>query len=264
MKKKHALAAPGRIHPAVIAVWGAVVAAAHIIPAIPIIGTGSNFSFATALSPLSGILFGPIAGALCSAAGGVIGSLVAPHTAWLGMGTFVVGMTTAFTTGCIAWGSWPPITLNSKGSLVISGGIIVYLAGVLLWFSQEIGRSIIIFPLVYYGMGFAVFIVGSIFSGKVLCGTNTALKFPVLWLCAFGGLIGGASIGNFFSLVLYRMPRETWLYLTFAAPVERAVFSLGTAVIGVPIMLGLQKIGVYTGPQPENAGVELEPPPVAQ
>ena len=261
LKEKKKLAMPGNVHPAVITVWAAVVAAAHIIPGIPILGTGSNFSFAAALSPLSGILFGPIAGALCSAAGGFIGSLLAPHTAWMGMGTFIIGTTTAFTTGCSAWGIWPPVTLNKRGYLVVSGGIIVYLIGTLLWFSQEVGRSLVIFPLVYYSMGFAAFIAGGIFAGKVLTGNNAALKLPILWLCAFGGMIGGATVGNFFSLLLYRMPRETWMYLTVAAPIERAIFSLGTAIIGTPLLAGLPKIGIYVGPQLEKDDADLEPPP---
>jgi len=260
LKKTYRLALPAKIHPSVVAVWAAVVAAAHIIPAVPIIGTGSNFSLANALSPLSGILFGPIAGALCSAAGGFIGSLVAPHTAWLGMGTFVIGTTTAFTAGCAAWGNWPPVTLNSRGSLVFSGGIIVYLIGTLLWFSQEMGRSLAIFPIVYYGVGFAAFLVASVFAGKILTGTNTLLKLPILWLCAFGGMIGGASIANFFYLLLYRMPKETWLYLTVASPVERAAFSLGTVLVGAPLLIGLPKIGIFVGPQLEDDEAGLEPP----
>jgi hypothetical protein len=258
MRSKKKLSPPGKIHPAVIAVWAAVVAAAHIVPAIPMLGTGSNFTLAAALSPLSGIFFGPIAGALCSAAGGFIGSLVAPHTAWMGMGTFIVGATTAFTSGCIAWGSWPPITINQKGSFVVNGGIIVYLLGTVLWFSQETGRSVPVFPLVYYGAGFVAFTVGTIFAGRVLAGKKEPLKFPILWLCAFGGMIGGAVIGNFFSLILYQMPRETWLYLTVAAPLERAVFSLGAALIGAPLLAGLPKIGIFVGPQEEIEEVVRE------
>ena len=258
MNKKR-LALPGRIHPAVIAVWAAAVAAAHIVPAIPMLGTGRNFSLASVLSPLSGILFGPIAGALCSAAGGFIGSLVAPHTAWLGLGTFVIGTVTAFTTGCIAWGGWPPITLNRRGSLVINGGIIVYFAGTVLWFSQETGRATVILPLVYYSAGFAALIAGSIFAGRVLTGTKQALKLPVLWLCAFGGMVGGATIGNFFFIVLYQLPRETWLYLTVAAPLERAVFSLVAAFVAAPLLAGLPKIGIFAGPQ-EEVDDDLPPP----
>jgi len=254
MTEKHdkKLSLPSRIHPAVIAVWAALVSASHIIPSVPMLGTGSNFSFAAALSPLSGIFFGPIAGALCSAAGGFVGSLVAPHTAWLGLGTFIIGTVTAFTSGCIAWSDWPPVSINQRGALVVNGGIIVYLAGVLLWFSQETGRGLPLFPIVYYGAGFAALVVGSVFSGRILAGKRHTLKFLAVWLCAFGGMTGGATIGNFFSLVLYKLPRETWIYLTVAAPIERAVFSIGAALIGVPLLAALPKVGIQVGPMTNN------------
>jgi len=259
MNPKKRLALPARVHPAVIAVWSAVVASAHIIPTIPILGTGRNFSLANVLSPLSGILFGPIAGALCSAAGGFIGSLVAPHTAWLGLGTFIIGTTTAFTSGCIAWGGWPPVTLNSRGGLIVNGGIIVYLIGTALWFSQEVGRSLIIYPLVYYGAGFIALFTGSVCAGRALTGKNQAFKIVILWLCAFGGMIGGATIGNFFTLILYETPREFWLPLIILSPIERAVFALIAALIAAPLLAGLPKVGIFAGPQ-EEADDDLPPP----
>jgi hypothetical protein len=242
-------------------VWAAVVAAGHLFPSIPILGTGSTFSLSAALSPLSGILFGPIAGAVCSAAGGFIGSLIAPHTAWMGLGTFIIGTTTAFTAGCIAWSRWPLVTLDGSGHFIINGGIIVYIIGTILWFTQEMGRSVALFPLVYYGAGFIALLAGSFFAGKILSGPRKAPQFPILWLCAFGGMVGGATVGNFFSLILYKMPRETWLYLTVAAPVERAVFSLGAMLIGVPLLAGLPKIGVFVGPRSVEEDAPLEPPP---
>lgn len=82
-----------------------------------------------------------------------------------------------------------------------------------------------------------------------------------MWLCAFGGMIGGATVGNFFSMVLYQLPRETWIYLTAAAPVERAVFSLGAALIAVPLLSGLSKIGIFMGPQEE---AEANPLPLPE
>jgi hypothetical protein len=257
MAEKIRLALPGKVHPAVISAWAAMVAAAHIVPALPMLGTGSNFSLSAVLSPLSGIFFGPIAGALCSAAGGFIGSLVAPHTAWLGLGTFIIGTVTAFTAGCIAWGGWPLVTINRRGSFVVNGGIIVYLIGTVLWFTQETGRAIPLFPIVYYSLGFAAFIVGSIFVGKILAGVRKTLILPMLWLCAFGGMIGGATIANFFSLALYQLPRETWLYLAIAAPIERAVFSLGAALVGAPLLAGLPKIGILIGPQGQDEEIEM-------
>jgi hypothetical protein len=249
-KKK--LSAPGTVHPAVMAAWAAIVAVGHILPTIPLFGTGGTFSLTAALSPLSGIFFGPAAGALCSAAGGFIGNLIAPHTAWMGLGTFIIGTTTAFTSGCIAWGRRPLISINAGGSFVINGGIIVYIIGTILWFTQETGRSVPIFPLVYYGLGFAALIIGGLFAPAMLAGKRKALKFPALWLCAFGGMIGGATVGNFFSLVLYKLPRELWLVLMITAPLERVVFSLGAMLIGAPLLAGLPKTGIFVGPSVEE------------
>jgi len=242
----------GNIHPAVVAVWAAVCAAGFLLPTVPIWGTGSVFSVSSALAPLSGIFFGPLAGALCSAAGGFIGSLIAPHTAWIGLGTFIIGAVTAFTSGCIAWGKWPPITINKSGSFIVSGGIIVYIIGTVLWFTQETGRNIIILPLVSYGLGFAVMIAGIIFARRVFTGKSRLLKFPLIWLCAFAGLTGGASIGNFFSLLLYNLPGDIWKALAVVQPAERAVFALGAMFIGAPLLEGLNKIGISAGPQQEE------------
>ena len=243
---------PAKIHPAVMAVWAALIAASHLLPTVPIWGGGS-FSLAAALYPLSGIMFGPLAGALCTAVGGFLGSVVAPNTQnMLRLGSFIIWTTTAFTTGCIAWGSWPPVTIDPKGNFVINGGIIIYLIGTVLWFTQEIGRSVILFPLFFYGIGFAALILGSILASRILAGENTTLKLPIIWLCSYSGMIGGATIGNFFSLVLYKLPRETWIALTMAAPLERALFSLGTVLIGAPLLAGLPKTGIFVGPRYES------------
>jgi uncharacterized membrane protein len=239
----------GNIHPATIAVWAAVVAAGYLLPTVPVWGTGGSFSLSNVLTPLSGILFGPIAGALCSAAGGFVGGLIAPHTAWMGPFTFIIGTTTAFTSGCIAWGKWPPVTISGNGSFIISGGVVVYLIGTILWFTQEIGRSVFYFPLVYYGLGFSIMITTMFFVGKMFTSSSRLIKFPAIWLCAFGGLVGGATVGNFFSLVLYKQPVEIWAVLTAVAPIERAIFALGAMLIGVPLLEGLNKIGIPCGPK---------------
>jgi hypothetical protein len=221
-------------------------------------GAGSTFSLSAVLGPLSGILFGPRAGALCSAAGGFVGSLIAPHTAWLGLGTFIIGTVIAWTSGCIAWGSPRIVSVDQNGSLVISGGLIVYALGTLLWFSQEAGRNLPLFPAIYYGLGFIAFLLGSIFSRSWLTGERKIFRFIALWLCAFGGLIGGAGIGNFFFLLLYQLPREVWQSLILISPLERAVFALGAAIIGGPLLAGLPKIGLFVGPGWEKEESEGE------
>jgi uncharacterized membrane protein len=240
------------VHPAVIAVWAAVVAAGYLLPTFPIWGTSGTFSLANVLNPLSGIFFGPLGGALCSAVGGFIGSLIAPHTAWMGLGTFIIGTTTAFTTGCITWGKWPPIAVSGNGNIIFNGGIIVYVIGTILWFTQEIGRSFIYLPIVFYGLGFTAMITGIILAPKLFASSKHLHKFPAIWLCAFGGLIGGATIGNFFSLVLFRQPKEIWALLTIYAPIERAIFALAAMLVGAPLLAGLNKIGIFVGPQEEE------------
>ncbi|MDR2259016.1 MAG: ECF transporter S component [Treponema sp.] len=225
----------GKTHPAIIAVWAAVLAAAYLLPAIPMIGTGSTFSVTTALLPLAGIFFGPIPGAVCAAVGGFIGSILAPHTAWMGIGTFIIGATTAFVSGLISRGKIPVV-------------LVVYVIGTALWFTQEIGRGFPPLPIAYYGPGFIAAMIGCIFAARWLTGANKGLKFPAVWLCAFGGMMGGAAIGNFFSLLLYKLPKEVWATLVFLGPVERTIFSLGAMIVGVPLLIGLPKIGIFVGP----------------
>jgi hypothetical protein len=103
-------------------------------------------------------------------------------------------------------------------------------------------------PLVSYGLGFIMMITGIIFARRVLIGKSRLLKFPAIWLCAFGGLTGGASVGNFFSLVLYDLPEDVWGALALIQPVERSIFALGATFIGVPLLEGLNKLGIGAGP----------------
>ena len=256
MKRK--ILNPDKIHPAVITVWAAIVASVHLIPTIPMIG-GNFFTFASIITPLSGILFGPLAGALCSAAGGLIGSLIAPHSASFGIASFIPGTITAFTAGCIAWGRWPLLKINRVGSFVVNGGIIIYLIGIILWFSHETGRNFPIKIIIYYSIGLAALFIGSIFSKKMLPGKFHFLQFLICWLCALGGLVGGATMGNYLALALFK--DIGWDFVLLIAPIERAIFAAGTALIGVPLLAGLNKVGIRLGPKPFK---EDTPPPPAE
>ncbi|MCL2720265.1 MAG: hypothetical protein FWD47_02875 [Treponema sp.] len=245
------------VHPAVMAVWAAVVASGYLIPTFPILGGGS-FSFANILNPLSGILFGPIIGALCSAVGGFIGSIIAPHTAWIGFGTFIPGTVTAFVTGCIAWGKWPPVSIREDGNFVFNGAIIVYIIGTILWFTQEIGRNVILYPVIVYGSGFIIAITAILFARQMYKTKERIFNFIALWLFAYGGLIAGATIGNFFSLVIRKTPADIWVGLIIISPIERMIFALGAALVGVPLLAGLRKIGIKAGLQIEDDEINNE------
>ena len=91
----------GHYHPAILSVWAAIICVGKLLPSIPMVGTGGNFSASSMLVPMAGILFGPIAGAICAAIGEFIGQLIAPNTAWMGIFTFLVGTCNALFTGFI-------------------------------------------------------------------------------------------------------------------------------------------------------------------
>ncbi|MDR2964381.1 MAG: hypothetical protein LBU88_01245 [Treponema sp.] len=240
-----------KVHPAYIAVWASVVAAGHLIPTLPILGTGANFSLANILSPLSGIFFGPITGALCSAIGGFIGSFVSPIPPLLGPFNFLIGTVTAFTTGSIAWSKWPPVKVSVEGNFIFNGGLIVYFIGTILWFTQSAGRNFIWLPIVFYGLGFIAMITGFVLTGRFFASSKKVLKLFAIWLSAFGGLIGGATMGNFFYLVIFNPPAIDLMRLIIVSPLERALFAAAAAAIGLPLLEGLRKIGIPAGPEAE-------------
>ncbi|MGI9861984.1 ECF transporter S component [Moorella naiadis] len=235
----------GNTHPAVIAVWAAVLSVAHMLPSLPMIGTGGTFSVSTALFPLSGIFFGPIPGAICAAIGSFIGQILAPHTAWLGLGTFIVGTINALVAGCV-----------SRGKPLPAVGII--LLGTLLWFTTAIGRQVPMFPAVFYSLGVLGALIGGFLGFKWLARDNVFGKAVGVWLAAFTGFVGAASIANYFTLIVLKLPAKVWIYLTFVAPVERTIFAIGSAIIGIPLLIGLPKIGVFVGPQAEKFDEEDE------
>jgi len=234
-----------KIHPAVISVWAAILAAAHLIPSIPLIGTGGTFSVSTALFPLAGIFFGPVAGALCAAIGGFIGQLIAPHVAWMGMATFMIGTINAFAAGLVSRGKW-------------WGASAIIVLGTILWFTNSIGRAAPIFPAIFYSAGLIASILGGIVALKFLLSRKSFKMAVAIFLCAYTGLVSTATIANYATLNLFGTPAELWKVLAFTSPVERAIFSLGAVAVGLPLMIGLPKIGIFVGPQNTNDQEEDE------
>ncbi len=228
----------GNTHPVIVAVWAALHAASALLPTIPIIGTGSSFSVGVIFAPLAGIFFGPVAGAATASVGSFIGSLIAPHTALLGLASFVTDLFCALAAGLVSRGGkfWPL-------SLVIAGG------GVVLWLSTATGQA---FPLymVLYGLAAIAMIIGGLFARRWLIGKNIGLQFMAIWICAFAGFMGASlPIGNFFAILLYGLPAEIFQPLLLVTPLQRVLFAAIAAIIGVPLLKGLPKIGVYVGPQ---------------
>lgn len=235
-----------KIHPAVIAVWAAIIAAANALPSLPIIGGGS-FSVATALHPLSGVFFGPAFGVLASALGGFIGQLIAPHTAWMGMITFTVGSLSALTAGLITEGQW-------KKTFTVFGYLVI---GFIVWFASSVGRSAPVLPIVQWAI--VVPTTAAIATFLIQKGYLKGTPFQcsvVIWLIGVAGMVSNGVIANNFALYVLELPGEVMNVLAVQGPLERALFAFGTTIIGVPLLIGLPKIGVYVGPEGEEVESE--------
>ena len=178
----------GRVHPAVIAVWSALIASAHLLPAVVLIGTGGTMSVSTALLPLAGIFFGPISGTLCAAIGQFIGFLIAPSGAWLGMFTWLIGTCTAFTAALISHG---------KGYI----GIGMLAVSIVLWFTTKIGQQAWIFAAVFGGYGMVCMLLGTFFAKRFILSKNILLKAIGIFLCGVAGMITSAMFADVASII---------------------------------------------------------------
>lgn len=225
---------------AVYAVWAALISVASLLPSIPIVGTGGTFSLKAVILPLAGILFGPGAGAVICGVGGFIGQLLAPHTAWMGIVTFITGIFTGTVAGMISRGRWKLPLL-----------VLALFSG--LWWLHPIGREAWIYPLVFYSMGAVTMLVGGLFARKWLLSSKNSLRGLAIWLSSFSGFVMAAGYANYVGgLNMLELPAQTWLGLMFISPVERTIFSLGAVLVGIPLLIGLPKIGLYVGPQNEE------------
>jgi hypothetical protein len=238
----------GKFHPAVIAVYAAILAAAALLPSIPLIGTGGSFSISTALVPLAGIFFGPVAGALCAAIGGFIGQLIAPSTAVIGVATFVSAVVAAFVAGLLCEErKWGPLSAIGIGLVLIA-----------LWLSHPVGRQSWLLAAVFYGSGILACVIGMFLCNRWLKKSNFALKAIAIFLACYAGMVFSAAFVNYICLFLYGLTYEVWSVLTFISPMERAIFSVGSLIIGTPLLIGLPKIGIFIGPRDESLDAELE------
>lgn len=231
MKKKSGLRST---HPAIIAVWAAIIAVASLLPAFPIVGTGATFNIGNSLVPLAGIFFGPLAGAIAAGIGGFIGQLIAPHTVLFGPLQFTISMFGAAMAGFAMQRKWQyPLLL-----ILVLG---------LVWYAFPLGRQAWGTPLVYT-LGFLAIAVGWIFGRNWLSSSNRAKMFAGIFLASLTGIVTTQAIGNLWAMVMFALPPAIWWSTLALGPLERFFFAIGSGIIGLPLMIGLPKISIPVGP----------------
>lgn len=230
-----------KVHYSILIVWAALSAAAMLIPGIPTLGSGSSMSLTYPLSPLAGILFGPYAGALCTAVGGIIGTIIAPHAANLGIWTFTVQTVTAFMAGYISRGKWQ---LPTVFFLIMTGVVYTFQAIQEVWW----------FGWVYLS-GILMAIIGALWCSKILRKSgNVFLKAVGVFIISYAAFISGCTVSDPLGIIMFDLTSELYVMLAVMMPFERVMFSLFTAILGVPLLMGLPKIKIYVGPEFDDMG----------
>lgn len=229
-----------KIHPAMMAVWAALMSVASLLPSFPVFGTGGNFSVGYVLAPLAGIMFGPFAGAITVAIGEFIGSIIAPAVASLGIFTFIINTANAFCVGYLCRKKWQ-----------VCFGYIAALT--VVWFLIPSGRAAYLYGIVVYGLGLVMSVIGGTIGLKLYKSQVAPTKMVGLFLMVFPAYIAGSITGNIPTLFMFDLHADLWNgVLIWITPFERSIFSLGAAVIGVPLLIGLPKISIYVGPEFET------------
>lgn len=246
MKKKSGLLPT---HPAIIAVWAAIIAVASLLPAFPVIGTGATFNIGNSLVPLAGIFFGPLAGAVAAGVGGFIGQLIAPHTVLFGPLQFTISMFGAAMAGFAMQRKWQYPAL-----LILVLG--------LAWYAFPLGRQAWGTPLIYT-LGFLAIAIGWLFGRKWLSSANRMQMFMGIFCAALAGIVVTQAIGNLWAMVMFALPPAIWWSTIAIGPLERFFFAVGSGIIGLPLMIGLPKISIPVGPmiyeKEQDDTEELEP-----
>lgn len=224
-----------KIHFATMTVWAALMAAASMLPSFPVLGGGGSFSIGYTLAPLAGVMFGPVPGAISALIGDLIGTLIAPHTANVGIFTCLTGASNALAAGFICRKNFKP-------------AVLIIALGTVYWLFFPAAREAWIYSVTVWGVGIVMSVVGGVVGARLFARDNPLVKAVGLYLCIYPCYIVAQAVNCFFVMILYDLPADLLKVLAFSVPLERLLFTFGAVIIGIPLLMGLPKIGVFVGP----------------
>ncbi len=224
-----------------IVVLAAVVTVLAFIPFSITIGSGGLFPMSQGIFPLVGWLLGPIAGAIASGMGTLIGVFLAPHTAGIPLLSVWGAVVASFTAGAMSL---------SKGRRYWWFGLTLIFAIELFLYSRHALSN---------GVSLSTIIAGSFlnWSGLLLFALPTrswivrCINSQKPFLVTLGIFLGTWMVMGLSHLsqivityYIFNWPEETWLFLIPIMPLENLVRSLVGAFIGIRVISGLRAIGL--------------------
>ncbi len=225
-----------------VVAMAAVVAVLSLVPFSAVLGVGGSFPLSQAVYPLVGWLLGPVAGALASGVGAVVGLFVAPHTA-----------------GSLPWLRFFGAALSSfaAGTLTAAGGrrrwwmvVGLLLVGVFLAYGKQALAN---------GVSFSLFLLGSFidWSALLLYVLPTRVWVGRMvqaegWRALAVGLFFGTWIAAGLSHLLattvyyflYNWPAEVWWTLVPVMPVEHLFRSAVGMALGLGVIRGVRSLSL--------------------
>jgi len=227
---------------ALIIVLAAVVAALSFIPFSVMLGTAGSIEMSEGIYPLVGWILGPVAGALASGLGRLVGVLLAPHTAGVPFVSVSGAMIGSFAAGSMAlegrrrrW--WIGLTIYLVIVYLLYAGRAVVQNGVGLW--PAIGATFLNWSgILLYALPTRRWITRWLKSRHI--GRLAAGLFLGTWMISGITHVNSGMITYF----MYNWPEEVWRVLIPIIPVENLVRCLIGTVIGTGVITGLRAIGI--------------------
>jgi hypothetical protein len=227
---------------AYIVVLAAVVVALSFIPFSVILASGGSFPMSQGVTPLIGWLPGPIAGAVASVIGRVIGVFLAPHTAGVPVPSILGAAVNSFAAGAMVlgqkrrnWWMWLTVVfvvafLLFAGRAVVQNGVSLYaaIAGSFLDWSG----------ILLYALPTRTLAARWINDKNI--GKTAAGLFLGTWMIAGVAHVFVACITYF----MFNWPEEVWVMLIPIIPFENLMRCLIGTVIGTGVIAGLRAIGL--------------------
>jgi len=222
-----------------MAAFAAIYAVLSLIPAFKILGGSGFISVSRFVSPVVGLILGPIMGAASVAMGGVLGIMINPASATLGFFSFIPATVCAFSSGMIRMGkSW--IAASILGALVVA------------FLAYPPNNIQPIFPYYVWIHLVALFILISPIrkqATELVRRSKVNEAFTGMALIIFPSTMAEQLTGSMiFALLAGPAISSIWMEIGMAVmmafPIERALITVGASIIGAALLRSLRAAGM--------------------
>ena len=227
---------------AYVVVLAAVCTALAFIPFSVIVALGGSFPLSQAIFPLVGWILGPVAGAVASGIGALVGVFVAPHTAGIPVVRVAGAMVASFVAGTMrhqgqrGWW-WLPTTVAGLVSLALFGGRAMVQNGVSLW-AVAAGAFVDWSALLLYALPTRR-VISKWLAGPSLGAVAAGLGLGT-WIAAGMAHLVQSTIAYF----IYNWAEDVWVTLIPVIPVENLLRCVVGVIVGTGVITGLRAIGL--------------------